>query len=195
MSSRIARIKITLKGVKPPIWRRVDAPLEIDLRQLHFIIQDAMPWSCSHHYQFTIHGADFGDPYPDMDTTPMHDASSLKLANLVEESVDRFDYVYDFGDWWEHRIQVEKVLDAERGTKYPKLIGGRRQSPPEDIGGASIYQQMTGKPSNSKSSKRGKSLGHPGGDLDTEEFDMAEIQKVMDKETAKSLHKIFHEDW
>lgn len=193
MPRQIARIKITLKGVKPPIWRRVDVPLEIDLRQLHFMIQDAMPWTCSHEYQFMIGSVDYGDPQPDVDITPMLDASAMKLADMVDRDLKRFDYVYDFGDWWEHRIQVESVLDAEPGTKYPRLIGGKRRAPPEDIGGALSYQEMMAVSSDPKASKRENALDQHGLDGDPEEFNMDEIQTCLDKETAKSLHEIFRD--
>jgi hypothetical protein len=44
--------------------------------------------------------------------------------------------VYDFGDDWRHRIEVEKVLPLDAGAQYPRCTGGRRAAPPaEDIGG------------------------------------------------------------
>ena len=45
-------------------------------------------------------------------------------------------YVYDFGDDWRHRIEVEKVVPLDPGVTYPRCTGGRRAAPPaEDIGG------------------------------------------------------------
>ena len=54
----------------------------------------------------------------------------------------KFDYVYDFGDHWEHEILVEKILPLEKGTHYPVCVTGRRACPPEDCGGATGYKEL-----------------------------------------------------
>lgn len=46
-----------------------------------------------------------------------------------------FIYEYDYGDGWEHTIQLEKVVEAEAGARYPRCVDGARACPPEDIGG------------------------------------------------------------
>ncbi len=38
----VARLKITLKHVKPTVWRRIEVPLALRLDRLHFVIQRAM---------------------------------------------------------------------------------------------------------------------------------------------------------
>jgi dihydropteroate synthase len=45
------------------------------------------------------------------------------------------DYTYDFGDNWEHKIQLEKILPREKNINYPICIKGKRACPPEDCGG------------------------------------------------------------
>jgi hypothetical protein len=45
------------------------------------------------------------------------------------------DCIYDFGDNWEHVIQVQKVLEADPRARYPLCIDGSRARPPEDCGG------------------------------------------------------------
>ena len=44
-------------------------------------------------------------------------------------------YEYDFGDGWEHLIEVQKVMPKEAGQKYPQLLKGKGACPPEDCGG------------------------------------------------------------
>jgi hypothetical protein len=46
----IARLKITLDGVKPAVLRRVEGPFDIRLDRLHLTIQAAMGWTNSHLY-------------------------------------------------------------------------------------------------------------------------------------------------
>jgi hypothetical protein len=43
-------------------------------------------------------------------------------------------YVYDFGDNWRHKIELEKVIeDYEFG--YPTILEGEGACPPEDVVG------------------------------------------------------------
>ncbi len=44
-------------------------------------------------------------------------------------------YLYDFGDCWEHKIELEDICAAETKAKYPRCTGGARACPPEDCGG------------------------------------------------------------
>lgn len=46
-----------------------------------------------------------------------------------------FQYVYDFGDYWQHDVLLEAVLQPAPGRKYPRCIAGERSCPPEDVGG------------------------------------------------------------
>ncbi|MEI6181103.1 MAG: plasmid pRiA4b ORF-3 family protein [Chloroflexales bacterium] len=59
---RIYQLKITLKGSKPPIWRRVEVPDDSTLARLHTIIQTTMGWSDSHLHLFAISGMSYGVP-------------------------------------------------------------------------------------------------------------------------------------
>jgi Plasmid pRiA4b ORF-3-like protein len=45
------------------------------------------------------------------------------------------EYLYDFGDSWEHRITVTKVRPGEPWLGYPRYVGGEYNAPPEDCGG------------------------------------------------------------
>lgn len=189
MSSKIAKIKISLKHSKPPIWRRVEVPLQTDLHQLHFIIQDAMPWDCSHLYDFDIGGERYGDPDSEF-LDDLGDAKSLKLADLAIGNLKRFVYTYDFGDGWEHQIDIESVEDAERGTKYPRLIGGKRKAPPDDVGGVGGFGFFLEAMSDPKHTEHEHYMEWHGDEFDPEEFDMEDLQERMDEEYAKSFSDI-----
>lgn len=45
------------------------------------------------------------------------------------------DYLYDFGDCWEHGITITNIRPGEQGVSYPRYIGGEWNAPPEDCGG------------------------------------------------------------
>ena len=135
-AQEVYQLKITLKGSKPPIWRRVQVRSEITLAQLHDVIQIAMGWTDSHLHQFTVHGEAFGRP--DDEGLDVHDENKACLWRLVGLR-DSFLYEYDFGDDWQHQVVVEKVLPVETGAVYPLCVTGKRACPPEDVGGVWGY--------------------------------------------------------
>jgi hypothetical protein len=135
----IAQLKVTLMGVKPPVWRRLLIPANIRLDQLHDVIQAAMGWEDYHLHAFSAAGIDYGPPIPDLDH---RDERATTLAHLIGEPGDRMRYAYDFGDGWEHEILVEKLLTGETGMRYPACIGGKSRCPPEDCGGSWGYASL-----------------------------------------------------
>ena len=187
MSKKIARIKIALNGIVPQIYRRVEVPLEFSLRDLHFTIQDAMPWKCSHLYEFEIGEMSYGDPHPPNDPHGfgMIDAASKKLASLIKSKGDRFLYTYDFGDNWRHRIIAEKVLDPDPKTTYPRLIGGKRQAPPDDVGGIWGYEEFLKIMSDPKHPEYEDWQDWFDEDFDPEEFDSERLGWLVGNQGTK----------
>jgi hypothetical protein len=145
-SKRLYQFKITLRGVRPPIWRRIQVK-DCSLDKLHEHIQTAMGWTNSHLHQFTIGGVLHGDP--DLlcegweDEVQPVDSVHTKISSIIPEDGRpfRFEYMYDFGDSWEHEVLFEQCLRAERGARYPLCTGGARACPPEDVGGISDYEE------------------------------------------------------
>jgi hypothetical protein len=50
----VYQMKVTLKGSKPPIWRRIQVASTTTLAQLHQVIQRVMGWESYHLYQFVV---------------------------------------------------------------------------------------------------------------------------------------------
>lgn len=48
---------------------------------------------------------------------------------------DTLVYEYDFGDGWEHKIKVEKIVSIDEQNFWPMCVAGERSAPPEDVGG------------------------------------------------------------
>ena len=97
MTPVVYQIKVTLKGSKPPIWRRMQVTSETTLAQLHRILQRVMGWESSHLYQFVVGGMEYGDPSM-LEEMEGEDARRVTLATLVQGAKDTFLYEYDFGD-------------------------------------------------------------------------------------------------
>lgn len=70
-------------------------------------------------------------------------AQKTTLQKVIEDSGARtIQYVYDFGDDWDHSIQIEKVSEAIPGVNYPRLLKASGACPPEDVGGAPGYEEF-----------------------------------------------------
>jgi hypothetical protein len=135
----IHQVKITLRGAKPPIWRRLEVPSDIKLSRLHECVQQAFGWYGYHLWAFSTPSGEFGDPDPELGH---RSASARSLGDVAPAAGDRIRYTYDFGDDWEHEITVEEVRSAEGGVAYPRCTAGRRACPPEDCGGIWGYQEL-----------------------------------------------------
>lgn len=134
----IVQIRIALQDIEPPVWRRVQVPVDYSLRHLHDVIQAVMDWLDYHLHQFEIGEKLYGQPEiagGDHSGPKLYSDRNTRLAQLIERGVERFIYTYDFGDDWQHDIEFERTLRARAGIEYPILVAGERQSPPEDCGG------------------------------------------------------------
>jgi hypothetical protein len=138
-SGDIVKLKVTLQGIRPPIWRRVLVPACMTLRDLHDIIQTTMGWEDSHLHDFDVAGERYGDPGI---TDEVINEARLTLAAIRKAGVERFKYTYDFGDDWEHVIVIEGTVAHVDGQHYPACIAGKRACPPEDTGGPYGYPHL-----------------------------------------------------
>ena len=60
--AQIWAIKLSLRGIKPEVWRRIELASTITLADLHQVIQTAMGWTNSHLHHFRIGEQLYGDP-------------------------------------------------------------------------------------------------------------------------------------
>jgi hypothetical protein len=118
---------------------------------------------------FEVDGTQYGVPDPD-ELLDVRDELDVRLdAVLAKRS--RFRYTYDFGDWWEHVLQVEDVVPAVSDERYPLCSAGERACPPEDVGGPRGYRELldaVGDPAHPEFLQMHEWLGRP---ADPEGFD------------------------
>jgi hypothetical protein len=132
----IARLKITLADVTPKVLRRIEVPLALKLDRLHLVIQAAMGWSNYHLYEIRAGGAGWGEPDPDGVFDGPLDAKKARLIDVLEDTgAKTLQYLYDFGDGWEHTVKIERFVDPVPGVLYPFLLQAEGRCPPEDSGG------------------------------------------------------------
>lgn len=130
------QLKIQISGVKPPVWRRIIVPTTIRYDQLNVLIQLAFDWTNSHLHGFTVaHDRSLNyiprggedDAFGNFRLTDEY----MIYPDLTKGSVT---YTYDFGDDWEHKIKLEKMLSIDElpSVQIPYCVGGRGDSILED---------------------------------------------------------------
>ena len=137
----IYQLKITLEGIYPRIWRRIQTFSDITLDELHKISQIIFGWKNYHQYIFTMGGTDYGNPdeIEDDDIGDMLDSRTVKLYQMAQRIINanargekvHFEYEYNFGDSWNHEIIIEKYLPVKEGKHYPVCLTGKRACPPK----------------------------------------------------------------
>jgi Plasmid pRiA4b ORF-3-like protein len=161
MNDAILRLKIILADTAPPIWRRVEVPAAMTLRQLHTVIQLAMGWDDDHLHRF----------HRGHDTLP----ARLRLDELAARGIKHFTYLYDMGDSWEHRIQLEKQYPAEPGASYPRFVDGAMCCPPEDVGGVPGFSRFLEAMADPRHPDHDEQLDWHGGPFDPHHLDPERI--------------------
>jgi hypothetical protein len=180
---RIYQFKITLVDSKPPIWRRILVP-EGTLDDLHEHIQTAMGWTNSHLHQFEIGRKRYGDPKlldDSWDDSKIGNSLETKLEELFggNRPTKKFLYTYDFGDGWDHQVDFEGVVPAEKRRKYPSCVEGKFACPPEDVGGVWGYYAFLEAIVDPNHAEHANYVEWIGDDFNPEEFDPAEASKAM----------------
>jgi len=174
----VYQLKITLRGIRPPIWRRVLVLGKFNLFRLHEVIQIAMGWTDSHLHQFIIDGELYG--VPDLDNwEPVRDERRYSLIKIAPQEKRKFSYEYDFGDSWEHDILVEKILAPEPRVAYPVCIKGKRACPPEDVGGIWGYEEFLEAIRDPQHEEHDSFLEWLGEAFDPERCDLKEINEGL----------------
>ena len=171
----IYQLKVTLVGTKPPIWRRIVVPSDIRLDTLHMVLQIVMGWENCHLHQFDAGGLTYGaheDEFGlDMDMD-VEDENTCKLHQLLKTAKDTMKYEYDFGDSWEHKIVLEKILPHDKAQQLPRCAAGKRSCPPEDCGGVWGYEEMLESLKHPEDPEYEERMEWLGGEFDPEEFDV-----------------------
>ncbi len=171
--TRILQFKITLKHIKPPIWRRFLTAGNINFVELHDIIQWVMGWGYDHLYSFDFPNTgqlSIGDP-EGFDLN----GEDIQIDRAFRKEKDSCIYTYDFGDNWEHTLVLEKILEVDPDKKYPYVLAGKRNCPPEDCGGWPGYYNLLDVLSNPKDPEYEDMIDWIGEDYDPEYFNIDEL--------------------
>ncbi|PJA10433.1 hypothetical protein COX68_00370 [Candidatus Falkowbacteria bacterium CG_4_10_14_0_2_um_filter_41_15] len=178
----IYQFKIALRDVKPSIWRRIQVPEDYSFYDLHCVIHDVFGWFGYHLHEFEtidIKPANvkrIGIPDEEMGCFEVLPCWAEKIKEWFNLQKKAMNYIYDFGDNWVHRVELEKILPREKDVRYPICLAGKRACPPEDCGGPWGYGDMLAILKNPKHEEYNEILEWLGGGFDAEEFNINEVE-------------------
>lgn len=181
---KIYLLKIALRGVRPPIWRRILVLSSTKLSMLSNIICTTMGWHGGHLHSYNVDGVEYGEPHPDYGAHDFEDEARVMLSKIAPREKDKFTYEYDFGDSWEHLITVEKILPPDSAMKHPVCLKGARACPPEDCGGAWGYANLLKALADPNNEEHEEMLEWVG-EIDPEEFDIEAVNRSLERYTIK----------
>ncbi len=174
----VYQIKVTLEDTKPPIWRRILVTSDTTLRKFRRILQVVMGWGDYHLHEFIIDSIHYGEPDPEY-TFGMKNEKNVRLSQAASGERTKFTYIYDFGDYWCHKILIEKILPMESDKHYPVCIKGKRACPPEDCGGVWGYYDFLKAIQDPDHPEHDHILEWVDGIFDPEAFDIDEINQKL----------------
>ena len=141
MEDTLHQLKITLRSVKPPVWRRIAVRSDTSLAELAAILEAAMGWLGGHLHAFESGHATYSLPDPEWPDDDL-DERDYRVRDVLPDVGSKLRWVYDFGDGWEHVIVVEKISPGQPGIELPTCLAGRMACPPEDCGGPMGYADL-----------------------------------------------------
>jgi len=189
-AKELFQLHISMKWIKPKIWRRVLIPADMKLEDLHRVIQTVMGWTNSHLHQFVKDGQFFRKKMDDdFDWGHMDeiDYKNIRVSDLLSSEKDNMIYEYDFGDGWEHKVLLEKIVPNSEQIIDPVCIAGERNCPPEDCGGPPGYENILEALKHPDDEEYDELLEWLGEEYDPEEFNIEEVNDLLKKDNYGCL--------
>ena len=171
------RLDVELLDSDPPIWRTVSVPDDTPLDRLHRVLQTVMGWEDSHLHRFeTTDGTSYQLPF-EGDLDGDEDERGVRLDALLAVPGDALLYEYDFGDGWEHEVELE--ADEADGPGHPVCLDGAGACPPEDSGGTWRYNEIRPAFTDPSHPEHAELTEWLGGPFDPDRFDVAAVNHAL----------------
>ncbi len=180
-------LRIELLDVVPLVWRRVLVSNQWTLASLHRYLQWVMGWTDSHAHEFQIGTSVVAPDWwiqecgLDEDNRSWRDERRVSVAAVVSELGARgeFEYRYDMGDGWEHRIVLEPPPSSwvNGDPPLPVCMAGENACPPDDVGGPhgyTLFLEILGDPTHEQHEDMVRWIG---GVFDPKGFDLNRINR------------------
>ena len=177
--ARVLQLHLALRGVEPRVWRRLLVRDSMWLSRLHDTVQLAFGWFDYQTHRFTVNDLVYGNPVRRDNETLVEDDRDFTLADLELAPKAAFLYEYSFGDGWQIDVRVEKAGPSHPGAKYPQILDGRHNGPPEDCGGPEGYKEVLYSLQHPEEPVSQEWLDWLGDSYDPEAFDREKLNKAL----------------
>lgn len=174
----VYQMKVTLLGVRPPIWRRFQIRGDSTFYQLHLVLQTLMGWKNYHLYQFDVAGVEFSDPVTAAEFGSKN-AEQVRLDYFLQNNINAFLYEYDFCDGWRHEVVIEQQLPLVNAESSSLCLAGERACPPENSGGVKGYATLLQVIADPDRREQAKQLLPADGGFDPEAFDVGQTNLAL----------------
>ncbi|WP_287715179.1 IS1096 element passenger TnpR family protein [Blautia sp.] len=188
------QMKIAIKNSHPPIWRRFIVPAGLSFSQLSIVLNGVMGWCGYHLFKFEFYHLRLNIKEKYEDFIGLGEEEQLEASETIidpfMEQEDWFSYIYDFGDYWEHRVTIEKVIE-DYGSSYPVVLKYKGETPFEDCGGIYRYydlQEILKDPSHPEhGNMKAWTEGHFTRDYDLNEVNESLKRMALEKKKSKPM--------
>ncbi|MST33898.1 plasmid pRiA4b ORF-3 family protein [Acidimicrobiaceae bacterium USS-CC1] len=175
----VHELQVTLLDVSPPVWRRLRVPSAVTLSALHSILQVAFGWQDAHLHEWRVGGRTYGLADEESWGEDLADESSAVLGELAPaDSVLHYDY--DFGDGWEHLVEVLAVEPYDPTRPPVLLLAGARAAPPEDSGGPLGYEHLLDALADEDDPEHDEMMEWVGDAFDPDELDVQAVNRRLE---------------
>ncbi|NDV43076.1 plasmid pRiA4b ORF-3 family protein [Flagellimonas sediminis] len=133
---KVFKFRIELEGTSPTIWREFLAPSDTTFYRFHHIIQIVMGWENYHLYEFTMDSYRIGQQFEEEGfngPNEIIDSKTITIGEVLQAKGQKLEYLYDFGDYWQHSLTLEMIID-DLTIPFPICCAGALNCPPEDVG-------------------------------------------------------------
>jgi len=183
----LVTFRMELQDVVPLVWRRVIVPGEWTFAMLHPYLQWVMGWESAHAHEFHV-GEIVIAPKAWIQQMALNsnvdryrDEKKGSLSKVVRELgvTGEFEYHYDVGDGWIHRIVVEQTPAGWTKIELPipACTAGENACPPEDVGGPPGYAHFLECIANPSKQGHVDMLQWTGGVFDPKGFDLNRLNR------------------
>lgn len=178
LNSQAMVLRIELRDSHPLIYRIILVPANITLRKLHVTLLWAMGWDGGHLHEFIINDTHYGELDSDYPQPDLKNEQRVRLEKALG-AARTFDYIYDFGDTWWHRVTLLELTQVEGPLDSPWCLEGAQACPPEDVGGISGYENFLEVMANPSHPDYPHMVQWCGDTFDSTAFDLHEVNRRL----------------
>jgi hypothetical protein len=126
---RVYRFRASLRHRKN-LWREIEISGKATLAAFDVVLRDAFLHDTSDHLssftKLVARGKSRRSTKLELAVINPFDegeGEDIQIAALELAPGDKLLYVYDFGDWIEHTIELQEITEPEADAKYPRIAG------------------------------------------------------------------------